>query len=425
MGMQAENKGCVKTPGARERAESSVEQRRTGLGVEATNSCGADSWAALQTIGVRNNRLCAGVSAILSSHRETDIEVILENTAIHSVRPLRSSDGVALQQEEGERHVSQVSDSGISNGTSIEVAGSVDVVEQAPRAGVESVSVSKWYRWRRDGKALVTYLLDSEVHTFSFSVAANAILSFIPFIVLLYELALSVFKWPTMVSVVTDMVNYFLPTHTFTTNWVPSAIEAAASHSSRHGVQALSLIMILISCTGIFLPLEVALNQAWGVAKSRNYLMNQTLAFGLAILMVALAVVCMFLNAGAQDMLGVAFLHHTDNIAFKSLSYVWMAVTTGVASIVFFFCIYWILPNRKVPWRPILRTSIYTGIVWLVAKLIFVAALPYLDLGAIYGPFYVSVGLLFWAYVSGLILFAGAQFSVARWGDKNGSESAR
>jgi uncharacterized BrkB/YihY/UPF0761 family membrane protein len=40
--------------------------------------------------------------------------------------------------------------------------------------------------------------------------------------------------------------------------------------------------------------------------------------------------------------------------------------------------------------------------------------LPYLDLKALYGPFYVSVGLLFWAYISGLILFAGAQFSVTR-----------
>jgi membrane protein/epoxyqueuosine reductase len=38
----------------------------------------------------------------------------------------------------------------------------------------------------------------------------------------------------------------------------------------------------------------------------------------------------------------------------------------------------------------------------------------------LYGPFYVSVGLLFWAYASGLILFAGAQFSVARLGDKKG-----
>ena len=43
--------------------------------------------------------------------------------------------------------------------------------------------------------------------------------------------------------------------------------------------------------------------------------------------------------------------------------------------------------------------------------------LPHLDLKALYGPFYVSVGLLFWAYLSGLILFAGAQFSVARYGN--------
>ena len=56
-----------------------------------------------------------------------------------------------------------------------------------------------------------------------------------------------------------------------------------------------------------------------------------------------------------------------------------------------------------------------TGIIWLLAKYIFVAVLPHLDLKALYGPFYVSVGLLFWAYISGLILFAGAQFSVTRF----------
>ena len=138
------------------------------------------------------------------------------------------------------------------------------------------VAMSKWYRWRKDGTALVNYLLDSEVHTFAFSVAANVILSFIPLIVLLYTLALSVFHSQAMVSVVTDMVNYFLPTHTIIPNWLPNSILNAVIKSSRHGVQVFSLIMILVACTGIFLPLEVALNQAWGVAKSRNYLMNHS-----------------------------------------------------------------------------------------------------------------------------------------------------
>jgi YihY family inner membrane protein len=290
--------------------------------------------------------------------------------------------------------------------TVVEPAGTVDAVELPAQQ-------SKWYHWRRDGRALVSYLLDSEVHTFAFSVAANAILSFIPFIVLLYTLAHSVFHSQAMVGVVNDMVHYFMPS-----NQVFVA-DSLALTASKQGVQVFSLIMILVACTGIFLPLEVALNQAWGVTKSRNYLQNQVIAFGLAILMVVLGMSSIVLNAAARGFLMVIFFYHTNNFIFDTISFLLLAATTGVASILFFFSIYWLLPNRKVPWRPVMRTAIYTGFIWLIAKYIFMAFLPHLDLKALYGPFYVSVGLIFWAYTSGLILFAGAQFSVARWGQKS------
>ena len=279
---------------------------------------------------------------------------------------------------------------------------------------IETVVHSKWFRWRNDGKALVRYLLDSEVHTYAFSVAANAILSFIPFTVLLYTLSLHVFHWTAMALVVDDMVNYFLPS-VASKDWVANNLELAASHQ---GVQFFSLIMILVACTGIFLPLEVALNQAWGVIKSRNYLANQVVAFGLAILMVLLGMSSILVNAAARWVLPLVFFNHTENFVFHTIEFFLLAATTGVASILLFFSIYWLLPNRKVPWRSVLKTSIYTGLVWLAARYIFVGVLPHLDLKAIYGPFFVSVGLLFWAYISGLILFAGAQFSVARLGDK-------
>jgi membrane protein/epoxyqueuosine reductase len=306
-----------------------------------------------------------------------------------------------------ERHVAQHSDSGANSAAAIEVSGTID--------GHEPVSRAKWYRWRKDGKALIAYLLDSEVHTFAFSVAANAIISFLPFIVLLYTLSRSVFHSTVMVDVVNDMVQYFLPSNQ---NFVAAGLAAEAP---RHGVQIFSLVMILVSCTGIFLPLEVALNQAWGVTKSRNYLLNQVVAFGLALLMVALALASILVNAGAQSLLTAIFFHHTDNFFYTGLTQMWLALSTGVASIAFFFAIYWLLPNRKVPWRPVLRTSIVAGVVWLAAKIVYVELLlPHLDLKALYGPFYVSVGLLFWGYASGLILFAGAQFSVARLGDAKG-----
>ena len=289
----------------------------------------------------------------------------------------------------------------------VDKVSAVPVVPAAP-----AVVNSKWYRLRQDGAALLKYLLDSEVHTYAFSVAANAILSFIPFVVLLYTIALSVFHSTAMADVVGEMIHYFFPSNQ---DWIAKNLVLEAP---RHGVQVFSLVMILVSCTGIFLPLEVALNQAWGVAKSRNYLMNQLVAFGLAALMVALGMISIALSAAQRTILALAFFHHTDNFVFNGVSYVWLALCTGVACVLFFFSIYWLLPNYKVPVKPVLRASIVTGLIWLAAKYVFVAALPHLDLKSMYGPFYVSVGMLFWAYISGLILFAGAQYSVARHNGK-------
>jgi YihY family inner membrane protein len=304
-----------------------------------------------------------------------------------------------------------VSDVASDVATSVEDAGSA--LAAAATGPAQPVAQSKWYQWRKDGTALIAYLLDSEVHTFAFSVAANAILSFIPFVVLLYMLANSVFHSTTMIDVINEMVRYFFPSNQ---DFVARHLAAL---TSRHSVQAFSLVMIVVACTGIFLPLEVALNQAWGITKSRNYLMNQTVAFGLALLMVVLGMGSVAVNAAARFALTAAFFGHTDNFAFRSICFLLLAATTGIASILFLFSIYWLLPNRKVPPRPVLKTAVWTGIIWLASKYIFEAILPHLDLSALYGPFQVSVGLLFWAYVSGLILFAGAQFSVARRGEKS------
>jgi membrane protein len=295
----------------------------------------------------------------------------------------------------------------------------------AAKGPPEPATKSKWYLWRRSGTALIAYLLDSEVHTFAFSVAANAIISFIPFAVLLYTLALTVFHSQVMKGVVDQMVNYYLPSAAKDKGFLVNTIygEAVLPLLHHKSAQALSLVMILIACTGIFLPLEVALNQAWGVTKSRNYLFNQTIAFGLAIWMAVLALLSMIVTVWVKGALGFVTFHSsngfitwtTDGIAFACLT-----ISSGAAAILFFFSVYYVLPHRKVPWQPVLRTSIITGSIWLLARFLFALAIPHIDL-SMYGPFYVSVSLLFWAYISGLILFAGAQFSVARWGQKTGS----
>jgi membrane protein len=55
------------------------------------------------------------------------------------------------------------------------------------------------------------------------------------------------------------------------------------------------------------------------------------------------------------------------------------------------------------------------GLLWEVAKYGYMLALPWLDFQAVYGPFYISVGLMMWAFLSGLLLLAGAHFSATRY----------
>src|SRR5665213_2124162 len=126
--------------------------------------------------------------------------------------------------------------------------------------------------------ALIKYLARTEVHTYAFSVAANVILSLFPFIVMMLTLSRSVFHSTAMANVVTEMMTNFLPSNQY---FILHNMDLLA-HPHR-STQLYSIAMLLISCTGIFLPLEVALNQVWGVRGNRSYLHNQAVSLGLAI----------------------------------------------------------------------------------------------------------------------------------------------
>ncbi len=257
--------------------------------------------------------------------------------------------------------------------------------------------------------SLARYMAQTEVHTYAFSVAANAILSLFPFIVMMFTIARMVFHSTAMESAIADMIRYFLPTGQ---QFVTKNMEIVAHAHS--GVQVASVVMLLISSTGVFLPLEVALNRVWGVTKNRSYLMNQLVSLCLAASIGTLALVSVAITAAQQSLLRLIFLGHTNNMVFNFVSHWLLQISAAVASVLLFFLVYWILPNRKLPVRAVLPTAIVIGLSWEGAKMLYVAALPWMDLQKVYGPFSVSVGLMLWAFVTGLLLLAGAHYSASR-----------
>src|SRR5271167_3133165 len=149
-----------------------------------------------------------------------------------------------------------------------------------------------WGRLRRYGWPTLRYLTQTEVHTYAFSVAANSLLSLCPLIVLLLTLVRRVFHSQQMYSVVLQLLRDFLPSNQ---DFVIRNLQFLASVRGRG--QVLSLVMLFITSTGIFLPLEVALNSIWGFTKNRSYLMNALVSVGLASACGSLALLSIYLTA--------------------------------------------------------------------------------------------------------------------------------
>src|ERR1700737_2068141 len=88
----------------------------------------------------------------------------------------------------------------------------------------------------------VKYLLRTEVHTFAFSVAANAILSFFPFVLLLMTLIRRVFHSAVMYAVVVQLLRDFLPTGQ---DFVIRNLNALVG--ARNRAQVASLLILLVT----------------------------------------------------------------------------------------------------------------------------------------------------------------------------------
>ncbi|MGB8478263.1 MAG: YihY/virulence factor BrkB family protein [Acidobacteriaceae bacterium] len=257
--------------------------------------------------------------------------------------------------------------------------------------------------------ALLRYLSRTAVHTYAFSVAANAILSLFPFIVLMLTIA-RLLHSAEMVDVIRGMLQVLLPTgQEFVTRNMVYLVY------SQKRVAAVSVVMLLISSTGVFLPLEVALNQVWGVKENRSYWRNQLTSLCLAFMVGVLALLSIAVSASHETLLKLIFFGHTGSPFFHFMERTVLRVLGVVASISLFFLIYWVLPNRHVRVIAVLPGAIITGLLWEAAKQLYIIVLPWLDLKSVYGPFSISVGLMLWAFLSGLILLAGAHFSANRY----------
>src|SRR5438445_12236644 len=102
-----------------------------------------------------------------------------------------------------------------------------------------------------------------------------------------------VFHSTVMYETVLQLLRDFLPTGQ---DFVIRNLNALVG--APHRAQIVSLLILLVTSTGIFMPLEVALNRIWGFPDNRSYLGNQLISLGLAFGCGVLALLSIAMTAG-------------------------------------------------------------------------------------------------------------------------------
>ena len=271
------------------------------------------------------------------------------------------------------------------------------------------VLIHRWTQIWTTIKPTLRFLMETEVHVYSFSIAANILLSFFPFLLTIILIFRSVFHWEAGVQAVLLAVNDSFPDSSHH-NYVDIGRSLQDVAGIHHGISLVSLLLLFFTANGIFEPLEVALNRAWKVTKNRSFLQNQIVSMGLIFVCGVLVLLSAVLTAWNRQILATAF---GDGLAAEFAGTLGFKLVLLPISMVMIFLIYWILPNCKVPARRLIPVSVAVGILLEALKYFNILTWPWLKvkLTGEEGLFIHSVSIILWSFLGAMIVLAGAEWS--------------
>lgn len=191
-----------------------------------------------------------------------------------------------------------------------------------------------------------------------------------------------------------------------------------ASVSDKGTVAAIiGFATLLIGATTVFAEMQDSINSIWGLKPKPNkagwliLLKNRLLSFSVIVslgflLLVSLAVTALI--EGLTNRLQAAF----PDLAVLAV-YIINVVISFVVITLLFGVIFKVLPDAKIKWKDILSGAIATAILFMLGKFAISFYIGQSNVGSTYGAAGSLVILLLWVYYSSIILYFGAEFTLA------------
>jgi uncharacterized BrkB/YihY/UPF0761 family membrane protein len=247
--------------------------------------------------------------------------------------------------------------------------------------------------------------METEAHVYALAVSASVLLAFYPFLMVMLSFCRDVLHSPAAIQAIYLGLRDFYagePGGFLVRNLQPWMVPQ---------LHIASMFLLLFTANGIFEPLEVALNRAWGVTKNRTYLKNQLVSLGLIFACGGLALLSLMLTAKNSAWVSGVARSHTMLAGWMSQLVFKLAALP--ISMLALFLVYWLLPNRPVEPRRVAPVAITVGLVLESLKYVNLLISPYLTakLKHEYEPFQISVTILLWSFVSAMVVLAGAHWT--------------
>ncbi len=252
--------------------------------------------------------------------------------------------------------------------------------------------------------------METEAHVYALAVSASVLLSFFPFFLVMISFCRNVLHWRAAEDAIYLSLNDSFPGQLgdFLRRNLPNY---------HNKVAFASVLLLLFTANGVFEPLEVALNRAWGVATNRSWIKNQVIALGLIFVCGGLALISLMFTALNKEWIGAwAGTHETFQVFMNLLVFKLAAVPISILAL---FLVYWLLPNRPIEPMRVAPVAVAVGLVLEASKYVNLLFWPRLEakLRREYFVFEHSVTILLWSFLGALIVLAGAH-----WTARHGSQ---
>jgi len=267
-------------------------------------------------------------------------------------------------------------------------------------------------------QALLSFLQEDSLMVAG-SIAYHSLLAIFPLLLLLLGFSGYYIRRFEMTGHLSVVLQRYLPVRT---DIIMQNLVGISRAYGRIGL--LSFVLLLWSSSGVFVPLENAMNRAWEVTEERKWWQSRLLALEMAFV-----VGCLILIAAGFVGVEILFrtrlnvlLGHSLHFLVAFLYHVLTALSSFAVALLTFVVLFERLPNRPMGLRQAWPGALLTAVLWEMARLLFTICLPFFNYRQVYGSIGVMVSLMTWAYISSAVILFGAQVSRTLYGTLKAQE---